>query len=128
MAKRLIKYKEGLSLDMNQVSNSLYLLQVLNHYINFVKPAYEEFCMPTKKFADVIIPRGADNKIAIELISHHITDMLSSPPTLEARHHSYYRDSFCIDIYTLFSSIRGAHCGHSLLAYGTNQYQEVLYK
>jgi uridine kinase len=41
---------------------------VLQHYLTFVKPAYEEFCMPTKKFADVIIPRGADNMIAIELI------------------------------------------------------------
>jgi uridine kinase len=40
----------------------------LQHYLTFVKPAYEEFCMPTKKFADVIIPRGADNMIAIELI------------------------------------------------------------
>lgn len=27
----------------------------------FVKPAFEEFCSPTKKYADVIIPRGADN-------------------------------------------------------------------
>ena len=36
--------------------------QVLHQYINYVKPAFEEFCMPTKKFADVIIPRGPDNK------------------------------------------------------------------
>lgn len=35
--------------------------QVLNQYMLFVKPAFEEFCSPTKKFADVIIPRGADN-------------------------------------------------------------------
>lgn len=34
---------------------------VLNQYMQFVKPAFEEFCLPTKKFADVIIPRGADN-------------------------------------------------------------------
>ena len=34
---------------------------ILNQYINTVKPAFEEFCLPTKKFADVIIPRGADN-------------------------------------------------------------------
>lgn len=34
---------------------------VLNQYMNYVKPAFEEFCLPTKKFADVIIPRGADN-------------------------------------------------------------------
>ncbi|XP_060784686.1 uridine-cytidine kinase 2-B isoform X2 [Neoarius graeffei] len=37
------------------------LEQVLSQYITFVKPAFEEFCLPTKKYADVIIPRGADN-------------------------------------------------------------------
>ncbi|RWS15219.1 hypothetical protein B4U79_10164 [Dinothrombium tinctorium] len=35
---------------------------VLNQYTKFVKPAFEEFCQPTKKHADVIIPRGADNE------------------------------------------------------------------
>lgn len=50
--------------------------QVLNQYMNFVKPAFEEFCSPTKKFADVIIPRGADNSVAIDLIVHHIRDIL----------------------------------------------------
>jgi len=50
--------------------------QVLNQYMNFVKPAFEEFCSPTKKFADVIIPRGADNIVAIDLIVHHIWDIL----------------------------------------------------
>ncbi|XP_015605821.1 probable uridine-cytidine kinase isoform X2 [Cephus cinctus] len=51
---------------------------VLNQYMNFVKPAFEEFCLPTKKFADVIIPRGADNTVAIDLIVHHIWDILRS--------------------------------------------------
>jgi hypothetical protein len=37
-----------------------------------VKPAFEEFCIPTKKFADVIVPRGADNTVAINLIVQHI--------------------------------------------------------
>jgi len=50
--------------------------QVLNQYMLFVKPAFEEFCSPTKKFADVIIPRGADNTVAIDLIVHHINDIL----------------------------------------------------
>ncbi|XP_048524616.1 uridine-cytidine kinase isoform X2 [Dendroctonus ponderosae] len=45
--------------DINERGRSLD--QVLNQYMNFVKPAFEEFCSPTKKFADVIIPRGADN-------------------------------------------------------------------
>jgi hypothetical protein len=34
---------------------------ILRQYEKFVKPCYEEFCLPTKKYADVIIPRGADN-------------------------------------------------------------------
>uniref|UniRef100_A0A914VD01 uridine/cytidine kinase n=1 Tax=Plectus sambesii TaxID=2011161 RepID=A0A914VD01_9BILA len=37
------------------------LTQVLNQYLHSVKPAFEEFCLPTKKYADVIIPRGAEN-------------------------------------------------------------------
>ncbi|XP_011502942.1 PREDICTED: probable uridine-cytidine kinase isoform X2 [Ceratosolen solmsi marchali] len=51
---------------------------VLNQYMNYVKPAFEEFCLPTKKFADVIIPRGADNTVAIDLIVQHIRDFLSN--------------------------------------------------
>lgn len=35
---------------------------VLTQYDQFVKPAFEEFCQPTKKYADMIIPRGADNE------------------------------------------------------------------
>uniref|UniRef100_A0A672T4V8 uridine/cytidine kinase n=1 Tax=Sinocyclocheilus grahami TaxID=75366 RepID=A0A672T4V8_SINGR len=53
------------------------LEQVLNQYITFVKPAFEEFCLPTKKYADVIIPRGADNHVAINLIVQHIQDILN---------------------------------------------------
>ncbi|KAK9499094.1 hypothetical protein O3M35_003604 [Rhynocoris fuscipes] len=45
--------------DINERGRDLE--QVLNQYMNYVKPAFEEFCLPTKKHADVIIPRGADN-------------------------------------------------------------------
>jgi len=37
-----------------------------------VKPAFEEFCLPTKKFADVIIPRGMANNVAINIIVQEI--------------------------------------------------------
>ncbi|GCB71756.1 hypothetical protein scyTo_0008916 [Scyliorhinus torazame] len=53
------------------------LEQVLTQYITFVKPAFEEFCLPTKKYADVIIPRGAENLVAINLIVQHIQDLLN---------------------------------------------------
>uniref|UniRef100_A0A3Q0SQ77 uridine/cytidine kinase n=1 Tax=Amphilophus citrinellus TaxID=61819 RepID=A0A3Q0SQ77_AMPCI len=57
------------------------LEQVLTQYITFVKPAFEEFCLPTKKYADVIIPRGADNLVAINLIVQHIQDILNGGPS-----------------------------------------------
>ncbi|KAF7241421.1 Uridine-cytidine kinase 2 [Varanus komodoensis] len=57
------------------------LEQILLQYIAFVKPAFEEFCLPTKKYADVIIPRGVDNLVAINLIVQHIQDILSGGPS-----------------------------------------------
>jgi len=49
---------------------------VLHQYTSLVKPAFEEFCIPTKKYADVIIPRGAENTVAIDLIKQHIQDLI----------------------------------------------------
>jgi uridine kinase len=51
---------------------------VLYQYTSLVKPAFEEFCIPTKKFADVIIPRGAENTVAINLIVVHIKDIIEA--------------------------------------------------
>ena len=41
-----------------------------------VKPSYEEFVLPTKAHADIIVPRGAENKVAIEIIAQHIGEHL----------------------------------------------------
>ena len=53
---------------------------ILYQYTTFVKPAFEEFCLPSKKYADVIIPRGADNHVAIDLIVQHIQELLNGSP------------------------------------------------
>ncbi|KAI9379277.1 hypothetical protein POPTR_017G071200v4 [Populus trichocarpa] len=45
---------------------------VLDQYARSVKPSFEEFILPSKKYADVIIPRGGDNDVAIDLIIQHI--------------------------------------------------------
>ncbi|XP_059642956.1 uridine kinase-like protein 5 [Cornus florida] len=45
---------------------------VLDQYAKYVKPSFEEFILPSKKHADIIIPRGADNDVAIDLIVQHI--------------------------------------------------------
>jgi len=41
---------------------------VKKQYLETVKPMYLEFCEPSKRYADVIIPRGGKNKIAIDMI------------------------------------------------------------
>ncbi|XP_039047079.1 uridine kinase-like protein 5 isoform X2 [Hibiscus syriacus] len=49
---------------------------VLDQYSRFVKPSFEEFILPSKKFADIIIPRGGDNDVAVDLIVQHILTKL----------------------------------------------------
>ena len=41
-----------------------------------MKPAFDDFILPTKKYADIIIPRGGDNHVAIDLIVQHIRTKL----------------------------------------------------
>jgi len=52
------------------------LQQVLAQYTDLVKPAFDEFCFPTKKWADVIVPRGAENTVALNLIQQYIQDII----------------------------------------------------
>ena len=60
--------------DMKQRGRSLE--HILTGYKNHVKPSFEDFCLPTKKYADVIIPHGADNHVAVDLIIQHVRDIL----------------------------------------------------
>ncbi|KAJ2596189.1 Uridine kinase [Coemansia sp. RSA 1722] len=52
-------------------------LGVLQQYDRFVKPAYDGFVRPTMNSADVIIPRGLDNQVAIDLMIQHIKRQLT---------------------------------------------------
>ncbi|XP_031480922.1 uridine kinase-like protein 4 [Nymphaea colorata] len=45
---------------------------VLDQYSKFVKPAFDDFILPSKKYADIIMPRGGDNHVAVDLIVQHI--------------------------------------------------------
>lgn len=45
---------------------------VLNHYEKFVKPMHNQFIEPTKLFADVIIPQGGNNQVAIDMVVSRI--------------------------------------------------------
>ncbi len=41
---------------------------VKEQYLKTVKPMYLEFCEPTKRYADIIIPRGGENTVAINMV------------------------------------------------------------
>ena len=49
---------------------------VLNQYVTTVKPMHEQFVEPSKKHADIIIPRGGENKIGIHILQEHLKLML----------------------------------------------------
>ena len=44
------------------------LESVIEQYLSTVKPAHEQFIEPSKKFADIIIPEGGYNKVAIDIM------------------------------------------------------------
>ncbi|MCU0370390.1 MAG: uridine kinase [Bacteroidales bacterium] len=45
---------------------------VLTHYETFVKPMHLQFIEPSKRYADLIIPQGGENEVAIDLLSSRI--------------------------------------------------------
>nr|CAD7587812.1 unnamed protein product [Timema genevievae] len=44
---------------------------VLKQYCNLVQPAFNHYIAPSMIHADIIVPRGGENEVAIELIVHH---------------------------------------------------------
>ena len=38
--------------------------------------AFQQHIAPTMKFADIVVPRGAENNVAMQLIVHHVKDQL----------------------------------------------------
>ena len=49
---------------------------VIGRYHKFVKPAYETYIHPTRKYADIIIPRGGENTNAIDLIAQYLKGLI----------------------------------------------------
>ncbi|MDR0970290.1 MAG: uridine kinase [Lentimicrobiaceae bacterium] len=47
-------------------------IDVLKHYETFVKPMHMQFIDPTKRFADIIIPEGGGNQVAIDIVASRI--------------------------------------------------------
>ncbi len=51
---------------------------VINQYLATVKPMYNQFIEPTKRYADIIVPEGGENDVAIDMLTTKIRSVLST--------------------------------------------------
>lgn len=49
---------------------------VISQYLHTVKPMHEQFVEPSKKNANIIVPEGGYNQVAMEMIRNHILNYL----------------------------------------------------
>ena len=54
---------------------------VVTQYMQTVKPMHEMYVEPSKKFADIIIPEGGHNIVALEMIEHRVNRELGTGET-----------------------------------------------
>lgn len=53
---------------------------VMEQYEQSVRPMHLEFVEPSKRWADLIVPTGVENRRALEMITHHILGRIQSVP------------------------------------------------
>ncbi|MCH5330452.1 MAG: uridine kinase [Alistipes sp.] len=51
---------------------------VISQYTETVKPMHEEFVEPSKKYADVIIPEGGFNSVALDMLIRNIRSLVDT--------------------------------------------------
>ncbi|WP_408956645.1 uridine kinase [Natroniella sp. ANB-PHB2] len=49
---------------------------VINQYLEVVRPMHQQFIEPTKKYADIIIPEGGYNKVAVDILVTKIKSII----------------------------------------------------
>ncbi|MBQ6368342.1 MAG: uridine kinase [Erysipelotrichaceae bacterium] len=71
-----IRFIRRLQRDMIERGRSME--SVINQYCNTVRVMHEEFIEPTKKYADIIIPSGGRNLVAVDLLETKINSILQN--------------------------------------------------
>lgn len=49
---------------------------IISQYLATVKPSYNQFVEPCKKYADIIIPQGGENQVAIDMVSSKLLSII----------------------------------------------------
>lgn len=60
--------------DMNERGRSLD--SIIKQYLETVRPMHLEFVQPSKRYADIIIPKGGLNKVALDMVVSRLKDLL----------------------------------------------------
>lgn len=55
-------------LERDVVERGRTMTDVIRQYLNTVRPMHLEFVEPSKRYADVILPEGGQNRVAVEMI------------------------------------------------------------
>lgn len=71
-----IRFIRRLSRDIKERGRTTQ--SVIDQYLHTVRPMHEQFVEPTKVFADLIIPEGAHNEVAVDLIRTKIKSILQT--------------------------------------------------
>lgn len=69
-----IRFIRRLKRDMNERGRDMD--GIILQYLSTVKPMYDEYIAPTKRFADIIIPNDNKHDVAIEIMAAKIKDIL----------------------------------------------------
>ncbi len=71
-----IRFIRRLKRDM--VSRGRTIDDVIDQYLTTVKPMYDAYVAPTKRFADIIIPNDTKHDMAIDILSAKINDIINN--------------------------------------------------
>ena len=72
-----LHYKKLRNIRRDVVERGRTVDMVLDRYEKVLKPMHEQFIEPTKKFADLIIPWGGDNKTGIHILKTYIEGIVT---------------------------------------------------
>lgn len=70
-----IRFVRRLIRDIESRGRSL--TSVVDQYMTTVRPMHEEFVEPSKRYADLIIPEGGENQVALDAIISRVEHLLS---------------------------------------------------
>lgn len=70
--------------DLNERGRTIQ--SVFSQYLDTVKPMHEAFIEPSKRYADLIIPEGGENEIAIGLLASRIEQFVRGNGDLHTGH------------------------------------------